>query len=458
MKKEEIEKKILIDAKKTIDDYNMLKGVKSAIIAFSAGPDSVCLLDVLKTIYGKKIEFCIVYVNHGLRQKIVLRKEEELTRFYARKYKCAYKIIKIKVPESKKGIEAEARERRYDALITYARKISAEKIVLGHNLDDLVETFFMNLIRGSGNIGLQAISAVRLPFVRPLINIRKAAILSYLQKKGLRFSRDLSNINLDIRRNYIRKKIIPLMLNLNPQLYEVVKREIGILHNDEEFIQSFVEKVFKKIVKKEKDGFTIDLNHLFCYNKAIITRIIMQIIKSLKGDLRGLTSKHIEEVVSLKNKLSGKKISLLQNIYAQRIFRKIFIGYSKESKIKKFYIPLKINKEVSIGNLRLNLTLVKKYDLRYPVANCEVFDFTKIYPPLFLRNRKAGDIIKIKNGRKKLKEILNEAKIPINERDNVMLLCDQHNILWVIGVRRAEQAYIDDKTKNILRVEFEYLN
>lgn len=458
MKREEIENKILTAVKRTVEEHNMLKGIKRAVIAFSAGPDSVCLLDVLKTIYGDKIKFCLAYINHGLRPKNILKKEEELTRLYAGHYKCACKIIKIKVSKTKKGIEAEARERRYNALISYAKKISANRIILGHNLDDLVETFFMNLIRGSGTLGLLSIPAVRLPYVRPLIDIKKSEILSYLRKKGLSFSMDLTNLNLNIRRNYVRKKIIPLMLNLNPQLYEIVKREIAILHNDEKFLQDFVKKLFKKAVKKRSDGFTIDLNHLFCYNKAIVTRIIMEIIKSLKGDLTGITSKHIEAIIGLKSKLSGKKILLPQNLYAQRIFGKIFVGCCNKSKIEKFYIPLKIGEEVIIGSLKLNLNLVRKYDLNRPLANCEVFDFAKIYPPLFLRSRKAGDTIRIKNGRKKLKEIFNEAKIPVSERENVMLLCDQHNILWVIGVRRAELAYIDKKTENILRVKFEYLN
>jgi len=450
--------RLLDQVNRIITEFDMFVNTKKAIIGFSAGPDSVCLLDVLKTIYRDKIDFYLVYINHGLRQKNILRTEEELTRYYARKYKCDYKIIKIKVPKTKKGMEAEARERRYHALITYAKKISAQRIVLGHNLDDLVETFFMNLIRGSGTLGLQSIPAVRLPFVRPLINLRKTIILNYLKKRDLKFSEDLSNLNLNIRRNFIRKRIIPQLLKLNPQLYEVVKREADILHNDEEFLQNIVRRVFKKLVKKERAGFTIDLNRLLYYNKAVGSRVIMSIIKSLKGDLSGFASKHIEAIWGLKGKLSGKKTVLPENLYARKIYGKVFIGCSDKDKIEDFCIPVKIGKDSEIANMRLRVNLVKKFDLNRRSANCEVFDFDRIYPPIVLRNRKAGDVLKIKKGRKKLKEVLNEARVPVNERDNVVLLCDRQGILWVIGICRAYQAYIDKKTRNILKVEFEHLD
>lgn len=458
MKKEDIETKILTAVKKTIETHNMLQCVKTIIIGFSAGPDSVCMLDILKKLYGAKIKIYLVYVNHGLRQENMLKKEEELTRFYARRYKCAYEIIRVQVLKTDKGIEAEARKNRYDTLLDFAKKVSAQRIFLGHNLDDLIETFFMNLIRGSGSLGLQAIPAVRLPFVRPLIDIKKSEILDYLKKRGLKFSKDISNLNLNIRRNYIRKKVIPLLLNLNPKLYEVVKREIDILHKDEEFLDTFVEEAFIRAVKKSARGFTIDLSSIFLYNRAIVNRVIIKILKSLKGDLTGLSSKHIDEVIGLKDKQSGKKIILPQNFYAQRIFGKIFISNYKGKEVDDFYTPLKIGRDVEVNNLRLKMDFIKKYYLCHKPANCEVFDYDRISPPLFLRNRRPGDVIKIKNGRKKLKEILIEAKIPVNERNKVLLLCDQHSILWAVGVRRADRAYVDKKTKNILRVEFEYIN
>jgi|UniRef100_A0A7C4TEX3 tRNA(Ile)-lysidine synthase len=442
--------------KETIDEFQMFENVRKAIIGFSSGPDSVCLLDVLKAIYGDRINFTLVYINHGLRNAKVLRKEERLTEYYANKYNCDFRIVKVKIFKGGKGIEAEAREKRYEALMDLCREISAQRIILGHNLDDLVETFFLNLVRGSGNIGLQAMPAVRGIFVRPLIMVKKVEILDYLKEKGLKYSQDITNRNIDIRRNFIRKKIIPMFLKLNPRIYEIIKREIDILHNDEIYFQSKLEKVFNKIVKREPEGYYLDLNRLIYYNKAIGNRLIMKVIGEIKGDMRGITSKHIEEIRNLNNKQSGKKVILPGGLYAQRVYGDIFIGYAGEKKNNEVF--LKIGDEVQFNDLRVRAELVNEFKPSDIRNNREFFDFDQLCPPLFLRLRRPGDFVEIKIGRKKLKEILIEKRIPANKRDGVALLCDQKGILWVLGIYRAFRGFIKKGTKNILKVEFEYID
>ena len=163
----------------------MFKSVKRVVIAFSSGPDSVCLLDTLFNFYHDKIDFHLVYLNHGLRPQEYLSKEEALTKKYAMKYNIKYKIIPLKVSRTNLGSEGTARQMRHKVLCKYLRRINGQVIALGHNLDDVVETFFMNLIRGSGARGLRSIPAKRQPFVRPLIDLKKIEIIKYLRNKRL---------------------------------------------------------------------------------------------------------------------------------------------------------------------------------------------------------------------------------------------------------------------------------
>ena len=209
----------------TVEQYRMFDKVSKAIVAFSAGPDSVCLLDMLHELLGGAVEFELVYVNHGLRSKKVLRREEKLTEVYATRYKIKHKILNIKVRKQKEGIEAAARTARYRALSRYQRKTGADRIVLGHNLDDFVETFVLNIVRGSGMRGFRSIPAVRLPFVRPLINIRKADVLHHVRKKRLSYAVDETNLSPDYRRNLLRLKVLPILLKINPELRETIRRE-----------------------------------------------------------------------------------------------------------------------------------------------------------------------------------------------------------------------------------------
>ncbi|MEO0128244.1 MAG: tRNA lysidine(34) synthetase TilS [candidate division WOR-3 bacterium] len=157
----------------------------------------------------------------------------------------------------------------------------------------------------------------------------------------------------------------------------------------------------------------------------------------------------------LKKGFKAKKTSLmLKSLYELKILH-LFLENDLYEKIPEdfyYYLDCLLNE-----NLKMSYWFwYQKFDLKKRQDNCEVFDFSQIYPPLVLRNRTEGDIVKIKNGTKKLKKILNEKKVPANERNSVVVLCDRKGILWVIGIYRAYRAFINNKTKDILKVALEY--
>src|SRR4030043_98122 len=132
--KSNVESEIMNTVKTTIQDHKMLAGIKDLIIAFSAGPDSVCLLDIVKNLYPD-LTVHLVYINHGLRPVKYTQAEEDLTKKYAAKYKCKYSVVKIKVKKTKFGTEAAARAERYKVFLKVMKKTNSDRIALGHNLD-----------------------------------------------------------------------------------------------------------------------------------------------------------------------------------------------------------------------------------------------------------------------------------------------------------------------------------
>lgn len=453
--KTNIRKKVLAEVQKTIREHKMLKNVKKLIIAFSSGPDSVCLLDVLSTLYSKKLQLYLVYVNHGLRPQKFLRKEENLMRKYALKYNCMCRIIPIKVKKKKTGLEAAAREKRYITLLRYMKQINAQGIALGHNSDDVVETFFMNLVRGSGARGLKSIPPVRLPFIRPLINLKKADILKYIRAKKLRYSFDETNRMLGYRRNLLRHKVIPEFIKINPDIHETIKREIEILKQDDEFLEKQAKKAYVNAATKSINHISLDINKILRYNPAVRNRALMHVIKDLRGTLNGFESKHFDAILSLKDKESGKKINLPKGVYCQREYDNIIIGIARPPRQVRIPVDFTGNLFVS-GNFKVRTRIVSKYDLKRFKANCEAFDLGEIEPPLFIRNARAGDYIETKIGRKKLKKIYHEHRIPLHKRKELMMLCDRKGILWIFGFARAFRGFINKKTNKILVVDFEY--
>lgn len=445
------------EVKRTVEQVELLKDIRRAIIAFSAGPDSVCLLDVLHYLYGKRVEFYLVYINHHLRPRKVTRYEEELTRHYAERYGLGYKIVDVRVRKSRLGVEASARKMRYDALIRCQSEFRAQAVFLGHNLDDLIETFLMNLIRGSGTRGLAGLPVRRGPFLRPLINIKKRSILDYLKARGLAYSFDQTNLDLRFRRNILREKIIPELLKLNPELHTVIKRTIEITKADNDYLEKRAEKVYKKIVRQEDELLILDIKGILRYNLSIVMRVLMDAICELAGSFDGFESKHLYAVLGLIDKGSGKKISLPRNLFARREYDKIVLGQNRAEKMRRVEIAEDGENRI-IQNLRLTTELVSHFDLKTRQANCEVFDYDKIFPPLYLRSRRKGDYIETKVGRKKLKKLYNEFKIPIHKRDQPILLCDRKGILWILGYQRSARGFIDNKTKRFLVVKVEAID
>ena len=115
------EENVITRVQNTIETYQMFKGITTCVIAFSSGPDSVCVLDVIHTLYRDRIKLHIVYVNHGLRSDKALKQEEKLVRQYSARYNIPHAIVKISVRKQKIGLEAAAREKRYQVLQQYMR-------------------------------------------------------------------------------------------------------------------------------------------------------------------------------------------------------------------------------------------------------------------------------------------------------------------------------------------------
>ena len=347
------------NARKSVEQHHMFEKVKKAIIAFSAGPDSVCLVDVLHGQFAATIEFELVYVNHGLRAKKALALEERMTKEYATRYGMKSKILRVNVRKSKMGIEAAARAARHRVLQKHLTKTGAQRIVLGHNLDDFVETFVMNVIRGSGMRGFRSIPAIRMPFVRPLINVKKRDIMHYLRVRKLPYAVDQTNLSPAYRRNLLRIKVLPILRKINPEIHETVRRESEILKQDDEYIWHQVERAYPKVVLSEKDCLLLDLHKIVRYNHSLVIRIVMKAILDIAGTLDGFESKHYHAVISLTNKESGKKVALPKGLYAQREHEKIVIGYRRRRPRVRIEAPLCIDGgDLAVGDFKLSVRIL----------------------------------------------------------------------------------------------------
>lgn len=454
-------KMVFPKVKKIIERYNMFSPGDRVLVGVSGGPDSVCLLHILNRCRkDMALSLHVVHINHGIRKRESKREEKFVSRLAGR-MSLPITVKSLDVPsyarEKRLTIEEAARDMRYSALEQLAGKLNAKKIALGHTASDQVETVLMHLLRGSGPQGLSGIPPVRklgsTVIVRPLIEVNREEILNYLKKNKLTFCLDSSNRKTEYFRNKVRLKLLPLLRkNYNENIDGALLRLSEILKEENAYWERVVERVLGKVVSWESEKILVDFRRFLRYNVIVQRRVLYRLF----GGIVSLSQ--IEAIRSLAQKSSqGKRIYLGKRFSVRKEGNFLIFSSSPERRFKKFNYPLRVpgKNEIEGLNLTLNTRIVDFYPVSEKETNTAYFDVDKInFKKLLLRNRREGDRFKPfgLRGTKKLSDFFIDRKIPRRLRDRVPLLVEGEDILWVVGIRRADKARITEDTKKILEV------
>ncbi len=289
---------------KHVQDVNSQKKMwqpTDVIIAgVSGGPDSMCMVDVLRKI-AKKIGLTIViaHVNYGLRGNDSIN-DEKLVQKYAQKYKIDCKTLVCEKKSS--GSENEWRNIRYDFFKKTAKTYKTNKIAVAHTKNDQAETLLGHLIRGSG---LQGLSGMRqnsnMGIIRPLLTVARSDVLKYCKENNISYNIDKTNKDIVFMRNRLRNKLIPeLVKSYNPKIIDTLANTAIIIADDQNFLESLQEKFWH-----EKDGvITFSTNKFLSKHPSQQRLALRTIIEQLRGSLVDIESGFIEE---LRKVISGTK-------------------------------------------------------------------------------------------------------------------------------------------------------
>lgn len=239
-----------------LNKYAMLGNSKRVCAALSGGADSVSLLRVMRDLSEKLgIEVCACHLNHGLRGD-ESDSDERFCRDLCERLNVpiyAEKICVSDYSQKHESVEETARRVRYD-FFTKALDYYGSDCVLAtaHNANDNAETVLLNLTRGTGLKGLCGIPPVRelsdtgMRVIRPLINCSRNEIEEYLREIGQDYVTDKTNLSEDYSRNKIRRKILPLLSEINPSVASVIGRTTENLRADSEYLETLADKAFKE--------------------------------------------------------------------------------------------------------------------------------------------------------------------------------------------------------------------
>jgi len=207
----------------------LLKRGDRVLAAVSGGPDSVCLAHFLRVLGRRKgFSVALAHVHHGLRGREADR-DARFVRELGRQWDLPISVTPVPVRalarKRGQGIEDAARALRYQALTREARRLRCNKVATGHHLDDQAETVLLHLLRASRLAALAGISPRRplsgkVSLIRPLLPLRRAEVLDYLRVHGLAHRRDSTNRDTHFTRNWLRRRVLPLLESRNPRIRE----------------------------------------------------------------------------------------------------------------------------------------------------------------------------------------------------------------------------------------------
>ena len=323
---------------KTIEQFKLIESGDRIVIGVSGGPDSMCLLNILKDIMEDKninlsFSICVAHINHKIR-----READEETRYvkeYCEKNNIPIYIKEaevIKIAEEKKiGLEEAGRDVRYNFFEEVLKKTNSNKIAIAHNLNDRAETVLMNLIRGSGPLGLKGIEAKRNKYIRPLIQINRKQIEEYCEKEKLDPKFDKSNKDNTYTRNKIRNQLIPyLQREFNPNIIEAITKLSEIIEDEQNYLEKIVNNIYTNLLVEEcEKEIILNLKEFNKQDVVIKRKLILYTINKLLKTTKNIEKIHIEDIIKLcNNNIGNKYLTPNKNI-------KVFIKKGKLSFISK---------------------------------------------------------------------------------------------------------------------------
>ena len=413
---------------KELKKSGLIKKNEKILIAFSGGPDSVFLYNLLfflREYYS--IEISLIYVNHNLREDV--KNDLNFVEEFSKENNVPLYIESVDVrkyaAENKKSIELAARELRYEAIEKVLQNLNYDKIATGHNLDDNIETFIFRLLRGTSLKGLKGIPSERKNIIRPILQFEKKEILNYLQENKKSYIIDYTNSENDYTRNYIRNEIFPMFVNINPTFRNKVNELIQEINNKER-LKTYSEE------KNTKEKF---VQYLEKYDVELSRKKIDQIYETLYNENGDMNMNGSKEFYLGNGKILRKKYDKLEVIVEEK------------KEVDEERVEIKQNIPIKWYDYSIILTdniLNTKSMEDFKEGNVTFLKFTEKYEDenykIFVRKRIEGDAILLNNlGHKKLKKILIDQKIPKWERDRIPVFemeykKNNRNISRIIGI------------------------
>jgi len=483
-----------------IEEHGLLDAKDKVLVGFSGGADSLALLDVLLNLGYNCVA---VHMNFQLRGEESFR-DEAFVADFCREHSVPLCVERVDTNtyarNNSLSIEMAARKLRYDYFHRMLPETGAAKIAVGHHIDDSIETFFINLLRGSGIRGLKGISPVQGKVVRPLLCVDRQEILSWLDHKKLSFVTDSSNEGIVYRRNKIRHQVLPLLQSIEPSAAAAILRSMQHLAAPAALYEQAIAEAMKRLnlkpaIRGGQQGFSetpisitvpfpspdaqrndfsetpISINPALAGSVKASTKVTVPAENDLEqyttlsisaleqeplaADILyewlsgyGFDFRNVEQIWTRRKGQSGKQY--FSETHRLLLDRGRFLLSEKKALDQGVY-ELNEGEYVWTEPVKLKMSILEVGEAFPRSSACACLDAGKLQFPLILRRPRPGDsfVPLGMKGRKLLSDYFCDSKKNLFQKESCWLLISGQDIVWVLGERIDHRYRVTNSTKRI---------
>lgn len=437
--------------------YNLIKRGDRIVVAFSGGPDSVCLMRKLLQ-YKDEMDLTLaaVYINHKLL------KEAEQHAAFVRGFCDCYDIplyyfekeIASYAKAEKMSVEEAGRKFRYQKFYEVLESLEYDSIAVAHHQDDRAETVLYRMARGTGWKGLAGIRPKQDKIIRPLLGMSKIEILMELEELGQTYNIDPSNRDTVYARNQIRHRVLPDLAVVNRQASEHIAQLAEQMEELGQYMEDQIDQLWMSCVILEQEQCKICIKKLKKSPQFLQKEVLKKALAKAAGQEKDLTRTHVGQLQFLMTAQTGKKMDFPYDVRALRQYDWLVLQKKQQDETQQILITGEGNYEIPFARAILQAKILQKNEEFLQKMYTKSFDYDKIKGQIAVRTYQKNDyfIMNSKGQRKKINRYYIDQKIPGNQRKGIPLVAEGNHILWVVGGRISEAYKVTNQTKKVLQL------
>ncbi len=435
---------------KYIHNEKLFHSSQRILLAVSGGADSMVMLHLFA---NAGFPVAVAHCNFGLRGS-ESDGDEQFVADYCDQHNLLFFHKHFNTEEfaglERISIEMAARDLRYEWFDELLDQHPFDFLATAHHQDDVIETFMINLSRGSGIKGLSGIQPKTGRIIRPMLFTNRTQILDYCKKFKIEFRTDSSNLETIYKRNLIRHEILPLLEQVNPAFRKNAMKTIDNLHETAQLFQQRISEIKALVYSEDDQGVMIHIDKLLNLNP--LRTILFELIREF-----GFQAEQIDDIIESLTRESGRKFFAEEYRMVKDREYLLISPYQPRSE-KIFYIDEACQK-ISIP-IHLSFEIIgMKTGFRFSTnPNIVDLDLDRLVFPLILRHWQEGEYFQPlgMTGLKKLSDFFIDEKYSIPEKENAWILASGNHLIWIVGKRLDDRVKITPNTKRVLRIRMVY--